>query len=271
MAKQFTPVARLLLALFTLIFLAIQPASASERVTVERLTWAGVKVTGEDTTILIDAVGRDLWSGNAPQGLVPVNATTRRRYALVTHLHNDHFDEATLKEVLGPGGYVIVHEDQAVHVASRGLRVIPARLYQPISRSGYTMTAVPAEDGFGDEQVNWVVQAGSKRIFHGGDTLWHGKWSNIGRQYGPFDVAFLPINGVRVGGEAQLQSAAVLTPEQALDAAVLLRASAVVPIHYGLNDPPHYVEVKDALESLVAQAAARGISVVPLKPGELLP
>ena len=82
-------------------------AESADEITIQRLTWAGVKIVSGDTTLLIDAVGKDLWDGNAPGGLVPVDVETRRVYTLVTHAHNDHFDVDTLKTVLGEKGYVI--------------------------------------------------------------------------------------------------------------------------------------------------------------------
>ena len=243
------------------------PLDARE-LTVERLTWAGIKLVAGDTTVLIDAVGTDLWDGHAPEGLVPVSSDTARTYALVTHTHNDHFDVPTLKSVLGERGYVICHESEAAYIASRGLRVIPASLYKPVFRGGFVFTAVPAEDGLGDDQVSWVVSNGDHRLLHAGDTLWHGQWANLGRQYGPFDMVFMPINGARVARDPMPESPAVQTPLQAVDAAQLLRARELVPIHFGLHDPPNYVEVASPLASLEDLASRRGQSIRHLVPGE---
>lgn len=262
---------RLFHALFLCLLIAIpsKPVLA-EDLTVERLTWAGVKLTTGETTVLIDAVGKDLWDGDAPEGLVPVTADTSRRYALITHVHNDHFDVETLKKVLGTTGYVVCHESEAVYVASRGLRVIPAKTYEPVFRGGFVFTAVPAEDGLGAHQVSWIVSNGTQKVLHAGDTLWHGQWENIGRQYGPFDIAFMPINGARVRSVPLLETPAVQTPLQAVDAAGLLRSKLLVPIHYGLSDPPNYVEVADPLDTLLAIARQRSQAVRHLSPGERL-
>lgn len=251
-------------------FLVFLTNSNADELAVERLTWAGVKMTYNDTTVLIDAVGSDLWDGDAPGGLVPVTADTRRRYALITHAHNDHFDHATLEDVLGDRGYVICHESIATYVASRGLRVIPVRDFEPVERGGFLFTAVPAEDGFGDTQVSWIITVDAKRFIHGGDTLWHGKWGLIGKQYGPFDAAFLPINGARMQTEPATDTSAVMDPAQAVDAALLLRAERLVPIHYGSNDPPYYVEVNDPLGTLRSVADAKGVEVEHLAPGATL-
>ncbi|MEV8425690.1 MBL fold metallo-hydrolase [Streptomyces niveus] len=38
----------------------------------------------------------------------------------------------------------------------------------------FRITAVPAVDGLGNPQLNWVVEADGQRVFHGGDTMFHG-------------------------------------------------------------------------------------------------
>ena len=243
-------------------------ASAAANLHVERLTWAGVKLVSGDTTVLIDAMATDIWEGNAPEGFVPAMSDTRRTYALVTHAHNDHLDVDGLKRVLGERGYVICHSSLAAYIASRGLRVIPAELHVPVFRGGFAFTAVPAEDGLGDNQVSWVVSGGNQKILHGGDTLWHGQWELIGRQYGPFDIAFLPINGAKIAREPMPETPAVQTPVQALDAALLLRAETLVPIHFGLSDPPYYVEVAEPLETLLRVGAQRQQGVKHMAPGD---
>lgn len=246
----------------------IQAASA-EPMTVERLTWAGVKLVSGDTTVLIDAMATDIWEGEAPEGFVAASSDTRRTYALVTHMHNDHLDVEGLKKVLGEKGYVISLSSDATYLASRGLRVMPAELHVPLFRGGFSFTAVPAEDGMGDQQVSWVVSNGEQTIMHAGDTLWHGQWEMIGRQYGPFDIAFLPINGAKVMRDPMPETPAVQTPLQALDAALLLRAETIVPIHFGLHAPPYYVEIEAPLETLLRLAAERQQSVHHMRPGDV--
>jgi L-ascorbate metabolism protein UlaG (beta-lactamase superfamily) len=261
---------RLLVATLLAATLANLPATAADELIIERLTWAGIKMTAGNTTVFIDAIGTDIWDGNAPEGMVPVKSETSRNYALVTHAHNDHFDIETLKRVLGERGYVIVHESIATYIASRGLQVIPAAFYEPVRRGGFIFTAVPAEDGFGAEQVSWIVSRDDKKYLHAGDTLWHGKWDDIGAQYGPFDAVFLPINGARLKREPVVETRGTMTPIQAVDAALLLRAKRLVPIHYGNDDPPYYTEVAKPLETLREIAARRDVPVVHLLPGELL-
>ena len=118
--------------------------------------------------------------------------------------------------------------------------------------------------------MSWVISVADRRFLHAGDTLWHGQWRRIGAQYGPFDAAFLPINGARVEQRVRSEISSVMTPEQAVDAAVLLRAGLLVPIHFGLNDPPFYVEVDDPVRAMEQASARRDVSSRRLRPGETL-
>ena len=93
----------------------------------------------------------------------------------------------------------------------------------------FTVTALPAVDGFGEDQVSWVVETADKRIIHFGDTLWHGYWWYFAKTFGPFDVAFLPINGAvtRFPNMQPSEIPACLTPAQTVAAGSILGAKQV--------------------------------------------
>jgi L-ascorbate metabolism protein UlaG (beta-lactamase superfamily) len=102
-----------------------------------------------------------------------------------------------------------------------------------------------------------------------GDTLWHGAWWQLGRQYGPFDAAFLPINGARFSWRQPVSDVpAVMTAEQAVAAAVILKARTVVPLHYGGVGAEGYAEDSHAIEGLIRLGKARNVDVEILKPGD---
>jgi L-ascorbate metabolism protein UlaG (beta-lactamase superfamily) len=109
----------------------------------------------------------------------------------------------------------------------------------------FRLTAVPSHDWRGDDQVAWIIESIDRRIIHWGDTIWHGSWYEIARRHAPFDIACLPINGVIVelDGFTPTQVPATLTPEQAIEAAVILRAGTVCAVHHTLfHNSPGYVE-----------------------------
>lgn len=233
-----------------------------------RLNWAGIMIEHGDAVVYIDAI--------RPGEGESVDASSDRRvkYALISHAHGDHYDPAFLLETMGDRGVLFHHEDSVVD--QRSLRLSPVAMWQPafMPRSGADIVAfpVPASDGYGDSQVSWVIQCNGKRIIHCGDTLWHGRFWDIGQAYGPFDYAFLPINGAQqdLGRFEIVGAPGVLTPEQAVSAAQALRAETIVPIHYGNPMPPVYLEEDDAEARLRSTAEPAGIAVRIMAVGETL-
>jgi len=250
-------------------------ADDPEPLRIQRLSWAGIRLELGDSTLLIDPwISTAIWDGAWTLPVIPVDVTTKERNVLITHMHNDHFDQALLKTLITEHGAVACVADTAAAVASRGFRTWGLGLYEPMvlgSTGTWSIAPVPAEDGLGELQVAWIVTAGGRRMIHCGDTMWHGRFGIIGRHYGPFDIAFLPINGADFL-KAPLRTGLPLslTPDQAAAAAHLLGAARVCPIHYGLNDPHVYAEYPNALPAFLAAAKQRGVRVDVLEPGQWL-
>jgi L-ascorbate metabolism protein UlaG (beta-lactamase superfamily) len=83
----------------------------------------------------------------------------------------------------------------------------------------------------------------------------------------------LPVNGASVDFP-HLQPAsplpAVLTPEQAVQAAAILRANTLVPMHFGVDEPPYDAEEPDLLGRAEAAAARLALMLSVLQAGESL-
>ncbi len=248
---------------------AQQSTAPSPALKVQRLSWAGIKLELGDMTAFIDPfTSKEIWDGSWKMQIIPLEVTTKSRAVMITHLHNDHFDQPALKDLLKDSGSVCCHQEIAATVASRGFKVRSLAKSQALFHGDLTVTPVPAMDGVGEDQVSWVVVGGGKRIFHGGDTLWHGQWYQIARQHGPFDVVFLPINGVTLTGRLLPDSGipATMTPQQAVATAIVLGAKKLVPIHYGVTDDK-YTEFPDALNVARREADRRRIVLEAAEPG----
>ncbi|MDT3501986.1 MULTISPECIES: MBL fold metallo-hydrolase [Stenotrophomonas maltophilia group] len=247
-------------------------ASPQATLRVQRLAWAGIRVQLPDATLFVDPLTNpDAWGAALPDKLVSVDDAVGDTSVLITHSHSDHYDIGAAASALRRGG-VLAHPIGIPPLSlPQGSRARPSPLWEPQLLGDFTATPVPAADGYGDAQVSWIVAAGGRRIFHGGDTLWHGHWWRIGRQFGPFDAAFLPVNGARFGWRKPASDQpGVLTPEQAVAAADILGAKVLVPIHYGVTGMKEYVEIPDPIGELHRAAGKRSIHVNALAPGDWL-
>lgn len=244
-------------------------APAADGLRIQRLAWAGIRLQLPQSTMFIDPlVTPDEWGSALKDPLIPVGDAVGDAYVAITHAHPDHFDPAAVAQALAKGGVFAYPAGTTPLPVPAGVRVRPSALWEPQLLGDFTATPVPASDGYGDPQVSWVVSAGGRRIFHGGDTLWHGHWWRIGRQFGPFDAAFLPINGARFGWRKPVSDLpGVMTPEQAVAAANILGARRLIPIHFGISGLAEYVEVEDAIGRLRQAARDKPVQIQALAPG----
>ena len=246
-------------------------------VRLRRLTWAGVEMIAGNTRVLIDPLENVTplagFLGAPRHPLARIEeCPTLETHALVTHLHPDHCDRELLTRI-ARNGTIGCHAPIVDALAGDGVAATPLRLGEPHRLGPFTATAVVSLDWRGDDQVAWILEADGVRVIHCGDTIWHGSWWKIAREHGPFHVAFLPINGVltQLEGFTPTSVPATLTPEQAVEAAVVLNASTACAIHHGLfHNPPAYAEQPNARERFLQAGHARGIHASAPHDGMLL-
>jgi L-ascorbate metabolism protein UlaG (beta-lactamase superfamily) len=242
-----------------------------------RLSWAGVELIHDGIRVLIDPLNDVArlqgFLGSPHETIIDVGGFAGTTHALVTHRHPDHFDPVTLKRVVGAHGAIFCPLTIADEVGAGGLRARGMETWEKRNINGIVIAAVPAADWRGDDQVSWVIEHDGRRIIHCGDTIWHGQWWNIAREHGPFDWAFLPINGViaRYPGLEPSGLPATLTPKHACVAARILRAAKLCPIHYGVfNNPPVYAEHPNLLDALARSSDEEHVDVRLCAAGEIL-
>jgi L-ascorbate metabolism protein UlaG (beta-lactamase superfamily) len=246
---------------------------------VRRLGWAGIEVESQGETVVVDHVlGWKSIEAYVGPPLTPLLETAKpggSRAAFVTHLHTDHTDADAIAhdlaaraslhrppvmegEPLETGGVAAAE----MELAEAGVDQVLMNEWETVETGPFVATAVPAVDGFGDPQISWVIEADGRRIIHAGDTLFHGSWWLIQMRFGPFDAAFLPVNGALTSFPHRQPASRIeasLSPEQAAAAARILGATRLVPIHYdGIHEPPLYAQTDDILSRLEAALGEKG-------------
>ena len=261
------------------------------------LGWAGLEVQEGDARILIDplaepggvyAAAGDAAAGAVMPELADPAAGPPAAAAFVTHLHRDHTDAGALSQALAPGAPVyapasypgtdpLVDAGTAqarAELAAAGIEPVETPAWERVEVGPFTVTALPAADGTGEPPVSWAVEADGRRIVHCGDTAFHGWWWRAAWYAGPFDAAFLPVNGAVVDFPWRRPASplpAAMTAEQAAVAAAALGARMAVPIHFGGFDlEPFYRSDADALDRFVAAGPGHGVDVLRLEVGGAL-
>jgi L-ascorbate metabolism protein UlaG (beta-lactamase superfamily) len=258
---------------------------------ITRLGWAGLELEADGELAVIDLfLNAEPMAAFMGEPHTPLPAPSRSGaavLALVTHLHEDHADAAAIAGALAPGGILLrpaPDEGAFLEVAAQrgaeqrlaelGVSQRTVAVWETVQVGPFRATAVPAVDGFGDAQVSWIVEAAGTRIYHGGDTLFHGAWWRARMRTGEIDHAFLPVNGPQVSlphRQPPSPRNAVMSPAEAAAAAFLLGAREAIPIHYDtIHNPPVYVQTEDPAGAFLREAAALGVAARVVQPGALV-
>jgi L-ascorbate metabolism protein UlaG (beta-lactamase superfamily) len=251
---------------------------------ITKYSWASICIQHNQTTLLIDPLAdmkhieeKPLVArlGQPLEPLLSFSPLKNVNAILVTHLHPDHFDHLTVMAEYGPDIPILIPAETEKQAKQFGFHhVIGLHVGDKYRLNDVNIIAGYSVDGFGAHQLAWIVESGDKRLIHCGDTLWHGYWWRMAGKYGPFNVACLPVNGAVLqvpGLPKQSSLPACLTPEEAVEAAHILCAEKLLPIHYGtFHNPPYYIETGNLLERLKDAALKKEVALHLLEPGQSL-
>ncbi len=159
---------------------------------------------------------------------------------IISHDHYDHLDFRTLKKLKSQIKMAIVPVGVGADLRYWGFdpkKVIELNWNQSTTLpGGLKITATPAQHRsnrtYNTENktlwASYVIQAGSYRIFYGGDGGYGPHFKQIGQQYGPFDLALL-----ECGQYSPNWPWTHLLLEKPAQAAIDLQARMLQPIHWG--------------------------------------
>ncbi|HCV53534.1 MAG TPA: metal-dependent hydrolase [Exiguobacterium sp.] len=190
------------------------------------------------STVTIETNGHHLvidpfFSGNEKATTNPDDV--KADFILLTHAHADHMLDAE-RIAKATGATIIATHELATYLSFKGLNVHPMNLggQFEFSFGKVKMTQAFHSSSIIDEEKQTITYMGmpagflltieGKEIYHAGDTALFGDLALYGTHH-EIDLAFLPIGDNFTMG-----------PDDALIAADMLQAKAVVPIHYDTFD-----------------------------------
>ncbi|WP_164021626.1 MBL fold metallo-hydrolase [Pyxidicoccus trucidator] len=244
-----------------------------------RVTWLGhstMLVELDGFRILTDPV----WGERAsPSTLVgpqrfhppplPLDALPDVDAVLLSHDHYDHLDMPTIQAMVPRGWTFYVPLGLGAHLEQWGVppeRVVELDWWQEVSLGDgrLRMVSTPAQHfsgrGLSDRNrtlwTSWTLLGPQHRVFFSGDTGLTQEFAEVGRRFGPFDLAMFEVGAFHPSwGDIHLG------PHQALQAHELVRGRRLLPIHWGTFSLAIHAWDEPA-EVLAAEARKQGVALV---------
>jgi N-acyl-phosphatidylethanolamine-hydrolysing phospholipase D len=165
-------------------------------------------------------------------------------FVLISHSHYDHLDLPTLAELhrLQPATRFFVPLGNAELLRGEGIENVTELDWGETAKVGDAeIHCLPAKHwsarGLFDQNrrlwSSWAVVGPARRVYFAGDTGAFAGHEAIGRALGPFDLAALPIGAYL---PTEMMRPSHVDPEEAVAAALALRAQRALGIHWGTFD-----------------------------------
>ena len=245
------------------------------------VTWVGhatLLVQMDHVTFLTDPIWSDTpspLSFAGPRRFVPPGVALEDLppidFVLVSHNHYDHLDLRTLTALAerDPETRFFVPLANGDLLRESGIANVEELDWgEERAVAGVVVHCLPArhwsQRGLGDRGralwASWAVRGPERRFYFAGDTGYFDGFARIAEALGPFDLAAVPIGAYQ---PVKMMREAHLDPEQAVQAALDLRARRALAMHYGtfdlsdepLDEPPRRFRDAAAASALGPDAA----------------
>lgn len=170
-------------------------------------------------------------------------------FVLISHNHYDHLDLPTLLQLAkrNPKTKFFVPLGNAALLRKKGIKQVQELDWgETVDLAGTTIHCLPSQhwskrslhDTNRALWSSWAVTGTDRKFYFAGDTGYFQGFAEIGEKLGPFDLAAVPIGAYE---PTAMMRASHMNPEEAIQAAIDLKADRALAIHFGtfnLSDEP---------------------------------
>lgn len=266
------------------------PVVYRERASFERESETGLRVTwmGHSTVlleidghrILFDPVWSEraspvTWAGPKRFHPMPIALTNLPRIdaVAISHDHYDHLDYATIRGLNEQNVQFFVPLGIGADLEHWGVpaeRITELDWWQSGKVGDLELVSTPSRHSsgrtIGDQRetlwTSWAVIGPQHRAYFSGDTAMFPGFAEIGQKYGPFDIAM-----IESGAYNRAWANFHLGPEQAVQAAQMVQARVMLPIHWSTFDLGLH-NWTEPMERVWVAAETAGQRVISPRPGE---
>jgi len=196
-------------------------------------------------------------------------------YVLISHDHYDHLDMQSIMFFADKDVKFITPLGVGSHLKKWG--VAPSKItekdwWQTADFDGVKFIATPAHHFSGRNGLDanatlwasWVIQSKSHKVYFSGDSGYGTHFKEIGKKYGPFDVAF-----IESGQYNEKWQDVHMLPSEGVKAFKDLGAEKYFPIHWGMFELALHTWY-DPIEQLYALSKSEAFELLTPRIGQLV-
>jgi L-ascorbate metabolism protein UlaG (beta-lactamase superfamily) len=196
---------------------------------------------------------------------------------VLTHDHYDHLEAATIRFLASRNVEFIVPLGVGSRLEGWGIQknnISELGWHEAKTVGSLQITALPGihytSRSFNDRNktlwASFAIKGDEKNLFVSGDTGYGTHLKDIGEKYGPFDLAFVEIDGWNKGWPLTH-----LFPDQAVQLCQDINTQAMFPIHWGVFDLAMH-PWDESIKMVAEMAAAKNLELVtPLMGEKVIP
>ena len=204
---------------------------------------------------------------------IAIDALPPIEAVILSHDHYDHLDHDAILELQGKVGHFIAPLGVGARIVDWGVPADKVReldWWQQTQVDRLRLVATPAQhfsgrslsDGNSTLWTSWVISGEGFNLYFSGDSGYFDGFKEIGRRYGPFDVAFM-----ETGAYNKRWEYVHMLPEQTVQAFRDINAKWLFPIHNGTFDLAMHAW-DDPFEQITRLAGEQNISLTTPVMGE---